>query len=216
MEAKKMICYTIGHSTRKLEEFINIIKNYGIDCIMDVRSNPHASSSYDKSYDRDSLEMNIKQSGINYIYMGEQLGEKRTENEVLDSDGKANFDKIMECSTFNKGINRIVEGIRRGHKIALMCSERNPFNCHRSIVLGYALMKNGVDMEHIIDEKKSKSQNRIEEEIFITYEPVLKDKFLQLTIQDVLDNDDYDNINPKDIKVEVIEEGYRRKFREAE
>lgn len=211
-----MICYTIGHSTRKLEEFIDIIKSYGIDCVMDVRSCPHGSNNYNRQYDRDSLEIKIKQSGINYIYMGEQLGKKRIENEALDADGKADFDKIMECSTFKKGINRIVEGIKRGHKIVLMCSERNPFNCHRSILLGYALMKNGVTMEHIIDEKKSKSQNRIEEEIFITYEPVLKDRFLQLTIQDVLDKDDYDSISPKDIKMGVIEEGYRRKFREAE
>jgi uncharacterized protein (DUF488 family) len=206
-----MICYTIGHSTRKLEEFINIIKNYGIDCVMDVRSYPRASNDYDKPYDRDSLEINIKQAGINYIYMGEELGENRTENEALDEEGKVDFDKVMECSIFKKGINKIVEGIKRGHKIVLMCSERNPFNCHRSILLGYALMKNGVAMEHVIDEEKSKSQNRIEEEIFITYEPLLKEKFLQLTIQDVLDKENYDNINPKDIKVKVIEEGYRRK-----
>jgi Uncharacterized conserved protein len=207
-----MICYTIGHSTRKLEEFINIIKGYDIDCVMDVRSYPYASNDYHKLYDREELERNIKQAGINYIYMGKELGENRSEAEELDENGKVDFDKVIECLNFKKGINRIVEGIRRGHKIVLMCSEKNPFNCHRSILLGYSLMKNGVTMEHIIDEGKTKSQNRIGEELFITYEPVLKEGFLELTIQDVLDKDNYDSINPKEIKMKVIEEGYRKKL----
>lgn len=209
-----MICYTIGHSTRKLEEFINTIKLYGIDCIMDVRSEPYSSNEYYNEYNKEQLERSIKQSGINYIYMGHELGEMRKEEEAFDKEGNINFDKIMECSSFKKGIHKIVGGIERGHKIALMCSERNPYNCHRSILIGYVLENNGVTVEHIIDEDSFKTQKRIEEEIFVTYEPILKSKFLQLTIQDVLDNDDYDNISEKDIKLKVIEEGYRRKFKE--
>lgn len=202
-----MICYTIGHSTRKLEEFIEIIKRYGIDCIMDVRENPYANNDYSKAFDREILEEKVKQSGVNYIYMGKELGSKKYE---------LNLDMVIEDELFKKGIRKIVEGIKRGHNIALLCSERNPFNCHRSILLGYALKNNGVKMEHIIDEDNSKTQRRIEEEIFITYEPVLKEELIQLTLQDVLDNDDYDMISEKELKEKIIEEGYRRRFRSFE
>lgn len=201
----QMTCYTIGHSTRKLEDFIEIIRSYGIDCVMDVRSNPYSNNNYTRAFDREILEKAIKQSGINYMYMGEELGNRRK---------RSNFDNIIKEDMFKKGIRKIVEGIRRGHNIVLMCSERNPFNCHRSILLGYALKSNGVKVEHIIDESKSKTQERIEEEIFVTYEPNLKEDIIYLTLQEVLDNDDYDNISEKEVKRKVIEEGYRRKWKE--
>lgn len=209
-----MICYTIGHSTRKLEDFLSIIKNYGIDCVMDVRSEPHSSNIYNKSYDKELLEVSVKQSGINYIYMGDTLGVKVAHDGNSKDKGEMNLRKIVDNLSYKKGLNKIVEGIKRGHKIVLMCSERNPLNCHRSIILGASLTETGVTMEHIIDEDKTKSQKRIEEEIFITYEPILKEKFLNVTIQDVLDKDDYDHISLKDIKKDIIREGYIRKFDE--
>lgn len=197
-----MICYTIGHSTRKLEEFIEIIRGHGIDCVMDIRSNPHTLNDYSRAFHKEMLERHIKEAGINYIYMGDRLGCRNS----------LSFDDILKEESFVKGINKIVEGIKRGHKIVLMCSERNPFTCHRSILLGYALKKNGVQMEHIIDIDRSKTQGHIEEEIFVTYEPALKSEFVELSIQDILDNDDYDLISEKELKQKVIEEGYRKQF----
>lgn len=198
-----MICYTIGHSTRKQDEFIELIRGYGIDCVMDIRRNPYADNIYAKDFDREVLEKNVKQAGINYIYMGKELGCEKS---------SLKFDNILKEDPFIKGIRRIVEGIKRGHKIVLMCSERNPFKCCRSILLGYALKTNGVDMEHIIDENNSKTQGRIEEEIFVTYEPELKKEFIKLSLQEVLDRDDYDIISEKELKKRVIEEGYRMHF----
>lgn len=209
-----MICYTIGHSTRKLEEFINTITVYGIDCVMDIRSVPYSSNKFYNSYNREFVERDIKQSGINYIYVGDVLGYHGKGKDFCSEDCKEEFDDIIGCATFKKGINRIIEGMRRGHKIALMCSEKNPFNCHRSILLGYALEQEGIEVKHIIDEEKFKTQKRIEEELFVTYEAILKDKFLQLTIQDILDKENYDEIDEKAIKAKIIDEGYRIKFQQ--
>jgi len=209
-----MICYTIGHSTRKLEDFINTITTYGIDCVMDIRSVPYSSNKFYNSYDKEFVEREIKQSGINYIYMGDVLGHNGKGKDLSREEGKEDFDNIIGCSLFKKGINRIIEGIRRGHRIALMCSEKNPFNCHRSILLGYALEQEGIEVKHIIDEEKFKTQKRIEEELFVTYEPILKNKFLQLSIQDILDKENYDEVNERDIKARIIDEGYRIKFQQ--
>ncbi|KEI03080.1 DUF488 domain-containing protein [Clostridium botulinum] len=208
-----MKCYTIGLSTRKLDDFLNLIKIYGIDCIMDIRSNPYSIDKENNVYDKEIIEKYIKQCGINYIYMGKELGHERIKGELKDS----GFSEVIGNSVINKGLHRIVEGIKRGHRIAIMCTEKNPFHCSRAIVLGYALKNMGIDLEHIISDIKSKTQERIEEEIFITYEPILKKRFVNLTVQDIVEYDDYDNINAKDIKNikrMVIEEGYKRKFQE--
>lgn len=208
-----MKCYTIGISNRKLEDFLNLIKLYGIDCIMDIRSNPYSSDEEDSVYDKEIIEKYIKQCGINYIYMGKELGHERIKAELKDGD----FNDIIENNVINKGLHKIVEGIKRGHRIAIMCIEKNPVHCNRGITLGYALKNMGIDLEHIISDIKSKTQERIEEEIFLTYEPIFKKGFINLTAQDIVEYDDYDNINAKDIKnikMMVIQEGYKRKFQE--
>lgn len=205
-----MVCYTIGHSTRSLEDFKDIIKEYGIEYLIDIRVNPYSLNKYSKVYSKDLLEKSVNELGLNYIYMGEELRcLKYNEGINLTS-----LDTAMECSLFKKSIRNIVQKVKKGSKVVLMCSERNPFNCHRSILMGYVLKNNGINVEHIIDKGNIKTQDRIEEEIFVTYEPVLKKEIIKLTLQEVMENDNYDKISEKHIKRMVIEKGYRNKFEE--
>lgn len=208
-----MKCYTIGYSDRKLEEFLELLRLYNIDCVIDVRNTPYARNN-NRVYDKEIIEKQIKQSGINYIYMGDKLSIKNVHSQLKRKGKSMNFHNALEENSFNKGINKIVEGIKRGHTIVLMCEEKNPFNCSRGIFLGYALKKEGIKLEHIITDVMLKNQDRIEEEIYITYEPFFQDKFVNLTIQDMVEYDDYDKVNLNYIKERVIEEGYIRKFKE--
>lgn len=208
-----MKCYTIGYSDRKLEEFLELLRLYNIDCVIDVRNTPYARNN-NRVYDKEIIEKQIKQSGINYIYMGNQLSIKNVHSELKRKGKSMNFHNALEDNSFNRGINKILEGIKRGHTIVLMCEEKNPFNCSRGIFLGYALKKEGIKLEHIITDVMLKNQDRIEEEIYITYEPFFQDKFVNLTIQDMVEYDDYDKVNLNYIKERVIEEGYIRKFKE--
>lgn len=210
-----MVCYTIGHSTRNLEDLIYIIKQYKINCIMDVRKVPYASNEYSKIFNRESLDIKLKAKGINYIYYGKELGGSVKEEGIIDEDGDVDFDKIIINPIFQKGIEKVRIEIEKGQKIALLCSERNPLNCHRSILIGYVLSKIGIFIEHIIDENNTKSQSRIEEELFITYEPRLKNKLVNISMQDILDSVKYDDISVKDVKRKIIEQGYRMKWKES-
>lgn len=135
-----MKCYTIGYSDRKLEEFLELLRLYNIDCVIDVRNTPYARNN-NRVYDKEIIEKQIKQSGINYIYMGNQLSIKNIYSELKRKGKSMNFHNALEDNIFNKGINKVVEGIKRGHTIVLMCEEKNPFNCSRGIFLGYALKK---------------------------------------------------------------------------
>lgn len=210
-----MVCYTIGHSTRSLEDFIYIIKQYKINCIMDVRRVPYASNEYTEVFNREFLDIKLKGKGIRYIYCGKELGGRMKKEGVIDEEGDVDFDKIIINPLFQKGIETIGREIKNGQKISLLCSERNPLNCHRSILIGYALSKAGIFVEHIIDENNTKSQSRIEEELFITYEPRLKNKLVNISMQDILDSVKYDDISAKDVKRKIIEQGYRMKWKET-
>lgn len=208
-----MTCYTIGHSTRSLEDFIYIVKQYKINCIMDVRKEPYASNKYTEVFNREFLDIKLKAEGINYTYCGKELGGSIKAEEVMDEEG--DFDKIIINPLFQKGIERVRAEIEKGQKIALLCSERNPLNCHRSILIGYVLSTIGIFVDHIIDENNIKNQSRIEEELFITYEPRLKNKLVNISMQDILDSVKYDDISVKEVKRKIIEQGYRMKWKET-
>ncbi|MCY6370008.1 DUF488 family protein [Clostridium ganghwense] len=209
-----MVCYTIGHSTRSLDEFIDIVKEYKIHCIVDVRNVPYAAPKYTEVFNRKFLEARLKDDGINYICCSKELGARRMEQGIIDKEKNIFFDKVIECDLFKKGIHKVIELIKKGERIAIMCSERNPLNCHRSILIGYILSKKGFCIEHIIDENNTKSQSWIEEELFITYEPILKSKLVEISLQDILHSVKYDDISEKEVKKKIIEQGYRMKWRE--
>ncbi|MCY6959224.1 DUF488 domain-containing protein [Clostridium brassicae] len=209
-----MICYTIGHSTRNLNEFITILEEYRIDYLIDIRSKAITSNKYTEKFNRRDLENKLKDNKIKYFYFGEELGEIRKDGRVLDEEVNVDFHKVIECNLFKKGIHQIIQMLREKRRVVLMCSERNPLNCHRSILVGYTLSRKGIYMEHIIDESASKSQSRIEEEIFLTYEPILKGELVKVSMQDVLNSTEYDDISPKDSKRKIIEYGYNMKWKE--
>ena len=181
-----MKCYTIGHSTRTLDEFIKVLQEYRIDSIIDIRSNPTLTNVYTKHFSKDSLEKSLVRNQIKYLYLGKELGEVRKDGRALDEKVNVDFNDVIECNLFKKGIYEIIERLSKKERIAILCSERNPLNCHRSILVGYTLSKNGVLVEHIIDKDKTKSQARMDEEIFLMYEPKCRDKLIEISMQEVI------------------------------
>lgn len=202
-----MICYTIGHSTRTLQNFLDIIEYYRIDCIIDIRGESSLNHRKFERFNRKNMEKILRRNNITYIYSGKELGFEH-EKEQLD------FDKIVKTHIFKKGICKIIHEINIRKRVALMCLEKEPINCNRSILIGYILSKRGIDVEHIIDEKNVKSQKFIEEELFIKFEPKIKENLIEFSIFDILNNLKYDEVSTKDIKRKIIEKGYRMKFKE--
>jgi uncharacterized protein (DUF488 family) len=145
-----MQLFTIGHSTHTIENFINLLKNTGIDTLVDVRSSPY--SKYNPQYNKETLKTSLSAVKINYIFMGEELGARHKEPQVLEADGRVNFEKVRELDTFKKGIERLKIGMEKGYKIVLMCSEKDPIECHRFSLVSYALKKEGVQVKHVLED----------------------------------------------------------------
>jgi uncharacterized protein (DUF488 family) len=140
--------FTIGHSTDTIETFIEYLKHYQIDTVVDVRSIPY--SRFASQFNKEDLSAALKEKNIFYIPLGNNLGARYTERELLFEDGKVDFSKVVVTDRFQEGIYRVETGIKKGYKIALMCSEKNPIKCHRFSLISNYLHKRGHLINHLI------------------------------------------------------------------
>jgi len=145
----QLSCYTIGHSNQTIENFIEKLKKHKINCVVDIRSSPQ--SKHNPQFNKDSLKEEMKKQSISYIYMGDLLGGRYDNPQLLYPDGQVNFKKVRELDNFKKGINRIINGIEKGHILTIMCSEKDPYNCHRFVLVSYQLSKMSVAVKHILE-----------------------------------------------------------------
>ncbi|MDR0606649.1 MAG: DUF488 domain-containing protein [Bacteroidales bacterium] len=168
--------YTIGCSTHTIEGFLNILGNYNIDTIVDVRSIPF--SRYTPQFNQDNLEKMLSSKRIHYLDFSEEFGARRKEKEVY-SDGIVDFNKVRTLDVFLRGITRIEKGISKNYRIALLCTEKDPINCHRSLLVSRTLsdilkinirhiLFDGNIIEHHNFEQKMLKLSGLETDMFMT------------------------------------------------
>jgi len=134
------LIYTVGHSTRSLEEFFSLLKKEGIEVLVDVRRFP--TSKKFPHFSRDVLRKRCLEKGIKYIWLGDKLGGYR----------KGGYKEHMKKKEFLEGIKEI-EKVSIGRKVCIMCSEKIVFRCHRRFISAYLKMR-GHTVVHIVDEKR--------------------------------------------------------------
>lgn len=162
--------YTIGHSILEVDKFISLLKDNNIDTIVDVRSIPY--SKFASQFNKETLKHYLKENNIYYIYMGNSLGARYEDKALLFDDGKVNFKKVQETISFQNGISRLEKGLSKGYKIALMCSEKEAFDCHRFVLISEFLARNGISIKHIYPDKVV-SQEFLEQKLLKKYEKKL-------------------------------------------
>lgn len=164
----KPIIYTVGHSTHQIEYFLELLKAYSITCLIDVRS--VAASSYNPQYNKEPFSNFLKNNGITYFHFAEEFGARHTDPDLLDDDGKVDFEKVRKSWLFKNGVERVWLGLDKGFVIALMCSEGEPFDCHRFSMISIALEKDGFDVQHILKDKTLKSNDELEKQLLKKYD----------------------------------------------
>ena len=153
--------FTIGHSTLPYERFLALLRGAGITAVADVRSAPF--SRHQPHFNRDQLSAELKVDGIAYVFMGAELGGRPKGTEFY-CDGVADYERMAETPAFKAGLARVKDGAAR-HRIALMCSEQSPFDCHRCLLVGRALSREGVTVRHLLPEGDVIDQCGIEAEL---------------------------------------------------
>lgn len=179
-----MVVYTVGHSNHSIEEFIQLLEKHNINCICDVRSMPY--SRFTEQYNRENIKGFLSKYNIKYLFFGEEFGARREEKSLL-TNGMVDFEKVAKNEKFIKGIERIEKGLERGYRIALMCTEKEPIECHRTILVSRNLSIKGMNVLHILADGTAVCHEKIEEELVEKYFPNRN----QLSIFDINETVDY-------------------------
>jgi uncharacterized protein (DUF488 family) len=145
----KMI-YTIGHSNITQEPFIEILKSFEIQLVIDVRSLPY--SKFVPHFNRENIKTALNDNSVEYIFMGNYIGGK-PKNKKYYQNGKVNYDLIAKSSYYKEGIDKIIE-LNNDNNMVLMCSEEDPYNCHRHNLITQTLVKKGLEVVHIRKNRK--------------------------------------------------------------
>ena len=132
--------FTIGHSNHSPEAFLALLSNHGVTAVADVRSAPF--SRFCPQFNRDPLRAALNERGIRYTFLGQELG-GRSADPSHYRDGRIRYELVARTSRFRDGVDRVVAGAAR-YRIALMCAEKEPLDCHRTLLVAPALAARGV------------------------------------------------------------------------
>jgi len=172
---QEKIVYTIGCSTHSEQSFIDLLKKYHINVLIDVRSIPY--SLHTPQFNKEALMSALSKNCIRYMSFAEEFGARRKEPEAYTAN-HVDFQKVMNLPVFLKGVERVKNGIEKGYKIALMCTEKNPEDCHRFSLVSRGLKKKAnIDAVHILFNGQIQTTEQIEEKI-LSQNNILNDLFL--------------------------------------
>ncbi|MCX6930251.1 MAG: DUF488 domain-containing protein [Verrucomicrobia bacterium] len=138
--------FTIGYGARTLEQFLAALKANRIEYLIDVRTAPY--SKFKSEFSKDLLQYHVERAGLRYLFMGDTLG-GQPKDPACHTDGKVDYDKVRAQPWFQKGLERLRKAFEHQHRVALMCSEGRPEQCHRSKMIGEALAAAGIPICHI-------------------------------------------------------------------
>jgi uncharacterized protein (DUF488 family) len=158
--------FTIGHSNLSIEDFIALLQQHKITAVADVRSHPY--SRYLPHFNKELLKANLLEAEIKYVFLGRELG-ARPEDLNCYIGGKALYEKIAATELFTEGIERVIQGAQK-YKIALMCAEKDPITCHRTILVCKHLREFDVDIEHILNDGNLETHQNLEERLIALHD----------------------------------------------
>jgi len=149
----KTTIFTVGHSTHSADQLRELLLRNGITAVADVRSMPF--SRHNPQFNQPTLQADLKDAGIAYVFLGRELG-ARTEDQSCYVDGKVQYDRLAQTAPFQEGLDRVARGSIE-YRIALMCAEKDPLTCHRTILVCRHLAARGIDVQHILADGRLES-----------------------------------------------------------
>jgi uncharacterized protein (DUF488 family) len=138
--------WSMGHSNVSIDEFIDLVRWGEIQVIADVRSMPF--SKYTPQFNKEQLIASLSKAGIRYQFMGDSLGGRPPELELYDEEGHVLYSELAKNFRFKNGLEQLCINAEKD-RIAMMCSEESPQNCHRRLLISRVLADQGIKIQHI-------------------------------------------------------------------
>jgi uncharacterized protein (DUF488 family) len=132
--------WTVGHSNHTVDRFLELLASERIEVLVDVRSAPY--SRFSTHFNRAPLEKAVKGAGLGYLFLGRELGGRPADDDAYDAEGHARYDLMASAPRFLEGLERLKVGVER-FRVAVMCSEEDPSDCHRRLLVGKVLTDRG-------------------------------------------------------------------------
>ena len=140
--------YTIGHSNGTTERLLGLLTQHGITAVADVRSRPY--SRFNPQFNREEIADFLKKSSIEYVFLGAELG-ARSDDPGCYRNGRAQYSLMAKTPLFESGIRRLLTGTEK-FRVAIMCAEKDPLVCHRTILISRYLYEQGIEVRHILED----------------------------------------------------------------
>lgn len=138
--------YSIGHGNKSIDTFIDELKHFGINYLIDIRSKPY--SKYNPQFNQNELKFALLDKKITYTFMGDVLG-GLPDDRTCYTNGHVDYEKLKDKDFFKDGLKRLVTANKKKIKVAIMCSESKPEECHRTKLVGEELKTMNVLLNHI-------------------------------------------------------------------
>ena len=158
---KRVALYSIGHSNHSISHFLSLLERHGIQAVADVRSSPY--SRHYPQFSKEAIERSLGEHNIDYVFLGSELGARRNEQECY-SDGKVDYDQVTKTEAFQRGIARLLKGAST-MRVAMVCAEKDPLTCHRTILIGRYVKNMVTDVLHILHDGEIETQSQAEQRL---------------------------------------------------
>jgi uncharacterized protein (DUF488 family) len=142
-----MKLFSIGHSNAEINAFIDLLRRYDIAALVDTRSQPY--SRYNQHFSREHLKHSLEEAGIEYFYLGKELGGRPEDPALYFQNGKVDYDLVAQSSLYLEGIERLT-ALASDHRVAFMCAEADYKSCHRYWLITRTLTQRGIEVRHIL------------------------------------------------------------------
>ena len=143
---KALTILTVGHSNMSLQQFIDLVGGQGIEVLVDTRSSPY--SRWVPHFGRESLRAAAREAPFEYRYMGDSLGGKPSDRKFYRRDGTVDYEAIARAPSYAAGIEHVLM-LAKDRVVCLLCSEEDPIQCHRRLLIGKTLGEQGSTLRHL-------------------------------------------------------------------
>lgn len=174
-----MSLFTIGHTNHTHEKFLNLLQIHDINYVLDIRSVPY--SKYTPQFNKEPISYYLKENNIDYYQMGKYFGARPDDKNLYSEKGYLDFEKARKSKNFIIGLENIKKGLQKGNNIAFMCTEKDPFDCHRAIMVSRGFELEGIEVQHIHEDGHLESQETIEQRLLKHFEKKRKIDIHQLS-----------------------------------
>ena len=153
---QRKLIYTIGHSTHQAEKFVSLLQRHQVDLLIDVRSIPY--SRWNPQYNRENLIKTLQEHSIDYEFLGQELG-ARSEDSNCYENNRVSYKKLARTPLFQSGIEKIRQ-LADCRTLALVCAEKEPLVCHRTILVARSLETDEYGVFHILENGEAQTHDQ--------------------------------------------------------